>query len=608
MKNNAIMFMMDSVIMESVSTGRCKVSPTPFLDSLRKEGLWTTNLYSHGPYTDAATRSLYTGRNTLDDFGYFFKLNASPITHYKAFKDNGYETIGFYYPYYMMGKNVTQYIDKLYYKAGFEFGSEWGGVFNYYYDIRKKRPLNADESFMLKKRIELMFDVWLSFFDKIVNEPEMVQDMDDILQFSDINRGKERLHAEKNEYEKDKEAYIEKFLSQGMEHLFASINDVSIDNRISREYLESTRNKYPRFFSDIRKNNIKANLFRTMPSPKRILKAFSRFLKTKDKSEFEFFENYLGGLFFYKHVYERWGTKRWQNMPSTQFQLDFVESEIIPNRSKDKPFFLCLNIEEAHNNLSFFTYDIKDDKLIDEEVTVLHNFLKALGSDFKGNIIYYLGLRYMDYCIEKFCNYLKQEGLWDNTTLLFTADHGSSYTFYPVHNARVNNFHDECYHIPILIRHPGFSPQEVTSYQYSKDILPTFMDVLGLELSPYFKGRSMLRETEARKCVVTEYMGPGCPDIIQRPVWFSARDENYLVAYKVKLAEGFKSGILCEVYDRKKDPKEYYNIVDKVDRSTIKYLLDEIEKRYDELKDDTSKYYSLLKDSAAGIPINASTK
>ena len=604
MKNNAILIMLDSVIMESISTGRCKVSPTPFMDSLRKEALWTTNLYSHGPYTDAATRSLYTGRNTLDDFGYFFKLNASPITHYKAFKDNGYETIGFYYPYYMMGDNVTKYIDKLYYKAGFEFGSEWGGVFEYYHTIHKQRQLNKDEQIMLQKRLELMFDVWLSFYDKIIDEPEMVQNMDDILKFADINKGRETLLIEKEKYEADKDAYIEDFLSKGLEHVFASINDVSIDNRISRDYLNSVKEHYPAFFSTLERNNIKANLFRIMPSPKRFFKSIARFLKTKDKNELEFIKNYFGGLFFFKQVYERWGGKRWQNMPSTQYQLNFVQKSIIPNRDKTKPFFLCINIEEAHNNLSFFTYDIQDDKLIEEEIGVLYDYLKQLGSDFTGNIVYYLGLRYMDYCIEKFCKYLKEQGLWDNTTILFTADHGSSYTFYPVHNERVNNFHEECYHIPILIRHPGFKSKEVSSFQYSKDILPTFMDMIGLNLSPYFRGSSMLKEAKPRECIVTEYMGPGCPDIIQRPVWFSARDNNYVIGYKVKLADSFESGSLCEVYDKKNDEKEYYNVVDKVERESIQYLLDAIEERYNELKKDIESYYEKLKTTEKGIPIN----
>lgn len=604
MKNNAIMFMIDSVIWESVGTNRCKVSPTPFMDSLKKEGLWTNNLYSHGPYTDAATHSLYTGRNVLDDFGYFFKLNTSPINHYKAFKDNGYETIGFYYPYYMMGKNVTQYIDKLYYKAGFEFGSEWGGIFQYYYNIRKKRSLNSDELLMVKKRMELLFEVWSNFYDMISCKSELVSNMSDILANADIDKGKAIIEAESVKFKEDPDAYIEDFLNHGLEHILNSVSDFSINDRVSREFHEHIYSSHKVFFDKIKRNNFKANVLSTMPSAARVIQALKRYRRNKDKNEFEFIKNYLGGLFFFNQVRKRWGSPKWQNMPSTRFQLNVVENEILPNRTKDKPFFLCLNIEEAHNNLCFFTYDINNELIVDEEISVLEQFVDELGTSFKGNLVYYLGLRYMDYCIEKFCNYLKKNGLWDSTSILFTADHGSSYTFYPVHNARVNNFHDECYHIPVLIRHPGFAPKEINTYQYSKDVIPTFMDILGLKLSPYFKGQSMIRDNETRKCVVHEYMGPGCPDIIQRPIWFSARDKKYLVAYKVKLFGEFSEGELCEVYDLAKDPKEYNNIVYSVNQTEISYLLDEIKNRFEELKVDTAAYFQKLMMSKDELPIN----
>ena len=452
--------------------------------------------------------------------------------------------------------------------------------------------------------MELMFEVWCNFYIDLTEHPDKVKNLNDIMTFADIQGGREKLFGERAKFEANPDDYIEDFLVKGQDHLLNEPNDVSIDNRISRDYLNKVYDTYPAFFNLLKKNNLKANLFRTMPSPKRILTAFSKYLKTKNKDEFAFFENYLGGLMFFKHVKDRWGGKRWQNMPSTQFQLKFVESEIIPNRDKSKPFFLCLNIEETHNNLSFFTYDIQDDKLMEEEITVLHNFLKDLGTNFKGNIVYYLGLRYMDYCIEKFCNYLKNEGLWDNTSFLFTADHGSSYTFYPVHGPRVNNFHDECYHIPVLMRHPGMKPMEINTYQYSKDVIPTFMDLLGLELSPYFKGESMIRENEPRKFVLHEYMGPGCPDIMQRPVWFSIRDEKYVVAYKVKLFDDFEKGELCEIYDKSVDPKEYYNAVNKVKHSDVEYLIKEIHTRWKELRDDTAAYYNKLQNCGKGIPIN----
>lgn len=114
------------------------MSPTPFLDSLRSESLVTTKLYSYAPYTDAATRSLFTGRNCLDDYGYFFRTNTSPINHYKAFHDLGYETYDFNYPFYIIGDKQNENIDHRCYNSSFYFPSEWGGVYKYYSGIYKK--------------------------------------------------------------------------------------------------------------------------------------------------------------------------------------------------------------------------------------------------------------------------------------------------------------------------------------------------------------------------------------------------------------------------------------------------------------------------------------
>ena len=229
---------------------------------------------------------------------------------------------------------------------------------------------------------------------------------------------------------------------------------------------------------------------------------------------------------------------------------------------------------------------------------VLQEYVDQVGSDFKGNLVYLLSLRYSDYKIQKFCESLKEMGLWDSTTILFIADHGSSYTFNPIHNMRVNNFDDECYHIPMLIRHPVLTGREINSYQYSKDVLPTFMDVIGLEPCKEFKGRSMLRESKPREFVIGEYMGPGCPDMVsdKKKIWFSARDENYIVAYKVGVYEDFDEGELAEVYDLKKDPKAYYNINDKIDRNKIEYLLLPLKERHAEVRKDTDAFMKRLRD------------
>jgi len=132
MKNNVISLFIDSVTWESVGTTRAKVSPTPFLDSLKRESVTASKLYSHGPYTDAAKTSLFTGRNCLDDFGYLFRENSSPITDFKLFHDAGYETYCVTYPFWLYGKNMRKHIDHQIYTASFVYASEWNGAFKYY--------------------------------------------------------------------------------------------------------------------------------------------------------------------------------------------------------------------------------------------------------------------------------------------------------------------------------------------------------------------------------------------------------------------------------------------------------------------------------------------
>lgn len=291
---------------------------------------------------------------------------------------------------------------------------------------------------------------------------------------------------------------------------------------------------------------------------------------------------------------KRWKRAKWQYGHSAKMNYDAALDILKTRNNSDKPFYMFFHLGEPHNNIAFFTYDIQDKKVVDEELEVIKDYVDKVGTNFKGNLIYLLSLVYTDYTIKKFCDSLKELGLWENTSLLLISDHGSSYTFDPIHNRRVNCFDDECYHIPMLIRHPGMKPVEINTYQYSKDVFPTFADILGIPQSEHFKGRSMLKEMEARPYIVTEYMGPGCPDISSRRIWFSGRDGHYIVAYKVGIYEDFETGELAEVYDLDKDPQGFYNINDIVDRTKIQYLLDAIKQRYEEIKRDTNLFLEEL--------------
>lgn len=80
--------------------------------------------------------------------------------------------------------------------------------------------------------------------------------------------------------------------------------------------------------------------------------------------------------------------------------------------------------------------------------------------------------------------------------------------------------------------------------------------------------------------------------MMNRRIWFSVRDKNYIVAYKVSIKEDFEDGELAEVYDLINDPNAYYNICDSINISEISYLLNSIEERWKEIKKDVDEFIS----------------
>lgn len=595
MKNNVIAILIDSVLWECVANTRAKVSATPFLDSLRAESITASKLYSHGPYTDAATKSLYTGRNCLDDFGYFFRLNSAPSNHLKAFHDAGYETFSVYYPYYTVGQNIRESIDHKYYSAGFIYKSEWGGIFSYYAQIIKQRPLNDNEWVILEKRTELMFETWMAFYTDVIKYPEVSSFIYTTLKDVDVVGKQKILEREQKLFQSDKKTYILGILEQGINHTLAKLDDIDVDKDIDRNKLSTiVYSRYSSLFKRFSSINFRANVFKNAPSIKRLFWGGYRFLSTRNIDEVKFLANYFVCLRDIKKNREK-SFGHWQDIPSARRHMKFA-ADLIKCHNSDKPFYLSLHILDPHNYVSFFSYDMLESDIIDEEMEVLKKYIDELGTDFVGSLAYFLSIRYVDFCIEKLCDDLKKQGIWDKTTLLFMADHGSSYSFYPLHGARVNCFDDECYHVPFMIRSPNLNGFEFKEYANSKDIYPTLFDVLGIRKPDSFIGHSMLSNTYPIKdYVMTEYMGPGCPDMLSRPIWFSIRDNHYIVAYKVGIYQNFEDGNLCEVYNLKLDPYGFYNINKKININEIQYLIEPLKRRFEEVRVNTYKYIEYLK-------------
>jgi arylsulfatase A-like enzyme len=100
----------------------------------------------------------------------------------------------------------------------------------------------------------------------------------------------------------------------------------------------------------------------------------------------------------------------------------------------------------------------------------------------------------MDAEIKRLLDGLKQAGLYDNTLVIVTSDHGEAIGDRSAlgHPASV---HQELVHVPLLIKYPRSTgvaaDRQVDSRVSSVDVLPTVLDVAGIRLTSDVQGESL---------------------------------------------------------------------------------------------------------------------
>jgi len=99
--------------------------------------------------------------------------------------------------------------------------------------------------------------------------------------------------------------------------------------------------------------------------------------------------------------------------------------------------------------------------------------IEYLKANYKGN------LKYADYYLGEIMGILKDFGLFENTILVVTADHGESFLEHGVFG-HSHNLYDEEIRIPLIMRFPkkyGLGGKKVDALVQSVDLMPTFMDI-----------------------------------------------------------------------------------------------------------------------------------
>jgi arylsulfatase A-like enzyme len=102
-------------------------------------------------------------------------------------------------------------------------------------------------------------------------------------------------------------------------------------------------------------------------------------------------------------------------------------------------------------------------------------------------------IAYMDACIQTLFTALAAHGILDETLVILNGDHGE--TLYD-HACWFDHhgMYDVTLHVPLILRYPGKVPagKRVAGFAQHKDLVPTILELAGIETGIAFDGRSLL--------------------------------------------------------------------------------------------------------------------
>ncbi|WP_019420993.1 sulfatase-like hydrolase/transferase [Paenibacillus sp. OSY-SE] len=171
---------------------------------------------------------------------------------------------------------------------------------------------------------------------------------------------------------------------------------------------------------------------------------------------------------------------------------------------------------------------------------------------------YYASMTHIDAQIGRIVDFLKQRGIYENTVIMFCADHGESLG---IHGGLCDKgffMYDETCRIPLLIKpsHGQPASRRESAMAGMCDLYATVLDCAGVhELPAGTDGRSLLPFIEGKEVddwpesVVTEGAGLGGVMFTQRMI--RRGDYKYV----------FNCGDIDELYNLRDDPHELVNLV-----------------------------------------------
>lgn len=236
------------------------------------------------------------------------------------------------------------------------------------------------------------------------------------------------------------------------------------------------------------------------------------------------------GFDFYDDDY---GNQNFQN----PFYIERKAEEVVDIASKwlkgqREPWFLWVHCFDPH-----FPYESPE----------------PFRSEFKGHP-YDGEVAYVDFCLGELFSYLRNEGAFEKTVIVFTADHGESLG---EHGEKTHGYfaYNSTIRVPLIVYLPGAGKNQVNQTVSHIDIFPTVCDVLNVEKPSFLQGSSLLLLFKGKK-------------LSEKPIYFESLYPYYSRGWAplrgyISGLEKFIESPIPEIYDLEEDFDELLNLAER---------------------------------------------